>query len=246
MVTDLGIIVQARMNSSRLPGKVLTNINNNKLLAILIENLKRVKFKNKIVIATSKNSEDDKIEEFCQNNEVNIFRGDSENVLLRYVECCDFYGFKNVIRVTADNPFTDPDGIDEIIKIANFTDADLVDNIHKYGYPKGFGSEFIKAEALTNSLINTKDNSELEHVTLHIKNNPHKYKITRLYASSKICRTNYFFTCDYNEDLTFLRTLVSQLPKQEKTTMLEIIDYCDKNPELMLINNHKHEPLPAF
>ena len=97
-----------------------------------------------------------KLKSFVKIIEQAIFRGDSENVLLRYVECCDFYGFKNVIRVTADNPFTDPEGIDEIIKIANLTDADLVDNIHKYGYPHGFGSEFIKAEVLTNSLINTK------------------------------------------------------------------------------------------
>ena len=110
-----GIIIQARMGSSRLPGKVMKNFNGKSLLGQIIFRLKWKENDAKVVIATSTLECDDVIENFCRENGTECFRGSESNVLERYFQCAEKYQFDNIVRMTADNPFPDIEELDNLI-----------------------------------------------------------------------------------------------------------------------------------
>src|SRR5437762_1211651 len=110
--SELGIIVQARMGSTRLPGKVLMQVGDRPLLQHIIDRSKKIKRPNKLVIATSNLPKDDAIANFCQERNVEVFRGDESNVLDRYFRCAQKFHFKHIVRLTADNPYFDYDELD--------------------------------------------------------------------------------------------------------------------------------------
>ena len=113
----IGLIVQARMGSSRLPGKVMMQIDGkNPLLYYAIKQNKVSKYGKNLVIATTTKPEDDIIEEYAKKNNIMIFRGSSENVLDRYYQCAKKFSFSIIVRLTGDNPFNDPTVIDAMIK----------------------------------------------------------------------------------------------------------------------------------
>ena len=112
----IGCIIQARMGSSRLPGKVLMKSDNGKpLLYYVINQLQYCTKVKNLVIATTTNQEDDEIEKFANNNSVNIFRGKEKDVLDRYFQCAKKYSFSTIVRITADCPLIDPQIVDRII-----------------------------------------------------------------------------------------------------------------------------------
>ena len=111
-MTDVGIIIQARMGSSRLPGKILMDYEGNTLLGHIISRLERLDYPAEKVIATSVLPKDDVVEGFCQKSGVICFRGSEENVLERYFECARKYGFSQIVRMTGDNPFPDISELD--------------------------------------------------------------------------------------------------------------------------------------
>jgi spore coat polysaccharide biosynthesis protein SpsF len=232
------------MGSSRLRGKVLRDIDGKTLLERLVERLRQVKGIDDIIIATTTKKEDDPIIIFCEKNNISYFRGSENDVLRRYLEAANCYGIYWIIRVCADSPLTDPDGINEVIKLAKENEnADVIHNKHKKGYPIGTGVELISLDALKVADIEAKENHHREHVVPYFFENPDKFTILGLEAPKAIQRLNFFLTVDYKEDLELLNIIFSHFRKNNimNPSLREIISFLDNNPEVAKINQHLHE-----
>jgi spore coat polysaccharide biosynthesis protein SpsF len=173
-----GVIIQARMGSTRLPGKILKKIGNKTLLEHIIFRLSYLKSEAGIVIATSLNSSDDVVYNFCEEKNIKCYRGSEDNVLSRYYECSKLYGFENIIRLTADNPFTDIEELDRLIESHIATGADYS---HSFSIlPIGVGAEIFTFNALEKSYREGNKPNHLEHVNEYIWDNSTSFKITIL------------------------------------------------------------------
>jgi spore coat polysaccharide biosynthesis protein SpsF len=134
----IGCIIQARLDSSRLPGKVLLEIENKKsVLFFVIEQLKKCILLDDIVVATSNKPKDDGISKFCEKNEIKCFRGNDKNVLDRYYQCAKKFEFSVIVRVPADKPLIDPEIVDLAIKKFVSNTYDYVTNFLPLTYPSG-------------------------------------------------------------------------------------------------------------
>jgi spore coat polysaccharide biosynthesis protein SpsF len=166
MVTTATVIIQARMGSTRLPGKVLKLIENKPLLSYIIETLKLSPVINNIIVATSKNKENDVIEEYCKKNKIKYFRGSEANVLERFYKTALQYPDRYYFRATADNPILD-------IKNPELTLNYLVKNNLDYAavkkMPIGSIIECFTKKALEKAYIEASSKEDKEHVTLYMK-----------------------------------------------------------------------------
>ena len=196
----IGLIIQARTNSSRLKGKILYKLDQNTLIEWVIKRLKKTKVNN-IILATSKNSKDLKLKEICVKEKISFFNGSEKNVLQRFYQAAKKYKLDVVIRVCADNPFVDSGEINLLIKKFkenNFKD-DYYFNHRNYKqnrYADGFGAELFKFSTLEHLYKNSKKKEEKEHVTTAIWNQRFAYKLVP-------CKTNihkkfHHVVCDIN------------------------------------------------
>ena len=239
----VGIIIQARMSSIRLPGKVLMDIGGKPLLEFLIKRLEDINDNIDLIVATTKDKEDEKVIELCDSINVPYYRGPKENVLKRYTECARKFNINVIVRVCADCPFIDPYGINELIITYNRNPkADLVHNKHKKGYPFGTGAELVTLDALEIAEKNANKKHQKEHVLPYILENPNKFNIIKVNAPKYLRRPNYYLTVDYPEDLKLIGEIVSKIDgdKKEKTPLKRIIELLDENPYIVNINSHLH------
>jgi spore coat polysaccharide biosynthesis protein SpsF len=145
-VVTVGIIIQARMGSTRLPGKVLRPIAGRPLLDHILERLQSLRQQVSVVIATSMLKADDAVETFCKNRDVACYRGSEQDVLARYLDCATHYAFDAVVRLTGDNPFTD---IAELERLIALHLCDKNDYTHSFGaLPIGVGAEIFSYTAI--------------------------------------------------------------------------------------------------
>ena len=167
----IGCIIQARMGSTRLPGKIMKKLDReNTVLDYVINQIKNSKKIEKIVIATTELNEDDVIEKFCNDKKINYFRGSVDDVLDRHYQCAKKYSFDTIVRVTSDNPIVDPEIIDLCIKTYEEGEFDMVTTCNKRSYPYGISVEVFSFKALEKSCNESKLLSEREHVVLYIQN----------------------------------------------------------------------------
>ncbi len=201
-------ILQARMSSTRLPGKVLMEINNKSLLWYEINRIKKSKLITKVVIATSKTKEDDQIENFCKNNEVDCFRWDLLDVLKRYYDCAMIYDSYNiVVRITGDCPLIDENVIDKTIELFLSSDIDYCSNTDVPTFPDWLDVEVFTLKSLKEANNNAILPSEREHVTPYIRK--HYKKIN--YALEKFDYSSYRFTVDEQKDFELVRLLIQNV-----------------------------------
>tara|TARA_B100000214_G_C23946086_1_gene618070 strand:- start:67 stop:876 length:810 start_codon:yes stop_codon:yes gene_type:complete len=230
-------IIQARIASSRLLGKILLPGHNKSLLEHLVERLKKSKQINKIVVATSTNKEDDIIDEFCKTKKITIFRGHPNNLLSRYFNCAKFFKAKNIIRITSDCPLMDYRLVDKLIKkYLTYKEIDYLSNVHPPSFPDGFDIEIFNFKVLKNSFNNAKKKYEKEHVTPYIWDNPKKFKIYN-YSISK--RKKYYekyrLTLDYKEDYYLIWNIFKYLySKYKYFSFNQIIKFLEKNPKFII------------
>ncbi len=194
----LGVILQARMGSSRLPGKVLKKLGEKSMLEYIFWRFSFIKHKLAIVLATTDLSADDVIEKLCIANNIKCFRGSPENVLERYYLCAKKYGFSDVIRITGDNPFLDIEELDMLIDLHLNTKADYSSSIDDL--PVGVGAEIFTFESLERCYINGKENHHLEHVNEYILDNPAQFKIYNLDVPVLKRRHDITLTVDTQDD----------------------------------------------
>ncbi len=194
-------IVQARMSSERLPGKVIADLCGKPVIQNIVERLRKSNMLDEIIIATSDTKSDDIIEEICYKNNIQVFRGNLDNVLERFYQCASIYGADIIVRCTADNPFVDAGIIDDAV--AMFMSKKLDYLSYKKKLPLGMGIEVFNFNALKKSYFETNNKECLEHVTPYIIMNPHIFNTLTFLDEQDPDYSFMRFTMDTHEDYEF-------------------------------------------
>ena len=233
-MSKIGCIIQARMGSTRLPGKVLMQINNKPMLHYLIKQLEFSKEINEIVIATTTLKEDLEIVKFAKKNNIRFFIGSDDDVLDRYYQCAKEFSFSTIVRITADNPLIDPHIVDKVIRCFKDNTYDYVSNAISRTFPYGTEVEIFSFNALENAWKNACKHSEREHVTSFIYKNKTKFKTFNL--TNKIDLSRFRWTIDRPNDLKLVREIISKNNKFPITTEA-VLKILKENPDLLKSNN---------
>ena len=218
------VIVQARMSSRRLRGKVLKKINNYKVLDMVVKRVKMSKRVKRIVIATSSHKSDDIIFNFCKKNKVLCFRGSLNNVYQRYCDAVIKFRPKAFIRICADSPFIDPFLIDKLIKTFVTKKYDIVTNILKRTFPKGQSIEVFKSKVFLSQQKKIKGKSDKEHVTTFFYKNKKRFKIKNIKMKKNYSKIN--FCVDHKKDLKFINAVSEKLnilKKNKNSDLMKLI-----------------------
>lgn len=226
-------IIQARMGSTRLPGKVLKEISGKPLLWHLINRLRKSKSLQDIVIATTTNESDKKIIEFCKKNAVNYFAGSENDVLDRYYQAGKKFEAYSIARITADCPVIDPQIVDEVINEYTKVGYDVCGLSGEF--PDGLDVEVFSFKALEDTWKNAKLLSEREHVTPYMWNHPEKFRLGKYVKFENL--GHYRWTVDEERDLRFIREIFSRLYKPDEIFLTyDILRLMEREPELLKIN----------
>ena len=229
-----GCIVQARMGSTRLPGKVLMEVIEGKpVLYYVINQLKYCKSFEKLIIATTTLPEDDKIVQFCIDNNVNYFRGDPKNVLERHYRCAEKFSLSTIIRMPSDKPLLDPEVVDKVVETFNTNYYDYVTNFLPPTFPSGTEVEVLSFDSLKKSWEKATLPSEKEHVTTYIYNHRDDFKIFNVVNSENL--SSFRWAVDKIEDLRLVREIVSRMPKSP-ILIKDILGLFKNEPGLIEIN----------
>ena len=235
MTKKIGIIIQARMASTRLPNKIMLNLAGKPMLWHVIDRCKKANV-DEVIVATSTNKENDIIEDFCKKNNVLFFRGSEDDVLDRYYQTAKKYELDTIIRVTSDCPLISPRVINEAIKKFEEENLDYVGNHGKRSFPRGFDVEIFNFATLEKTHNMAKEKSDIEHVTPFMFNNPKFFKISYIIAEGLLRRPDIRLTIDTREDLKLLGGIYNRFYSGELISVEEVLKFLDKNPELVKIN----------
>lgn len=231
------IIVQARMTSTRLPGKVLLPLGGAPMLARLVERLRRVQRADSIVIATTSNVTDDPIADLCDQLSVHCHRGSEYDVLSRYAEAARLFDAKVVVRITSDCPLIDPSLVDKLIRTYLEGNCDYVSNMLPPTWPYGMAIEVFSGAALQQAHAQATQAAEREHVTPFFYCNPQRYRLRNV--ESPLNLSHHRWTVDTPEDYDLVRRLFESLhPIDPEFTLADILHLLDAHPEWLAINQH--------
>lgn len=225
--TNIDVIIQARIDSKRLPRKVLKMIEGKPLIAHIIDRLRlSVKIRN-IIIATVAGDSAIEIQKALSDyhNQVEYFIGSENNVLERYYQAAKAFNSQHIVRATADNPLVSPFFMDKAIEIHLENEADLT---HFLGIPLGTGVEVISMAALENTYINAHLKYDLEHVTAYLYSNAANYNILEPCTKGKYFIKDFMdkrVTVDTEEDLRFVRNIFSHYQEKKFIFIEDVIDY---------------------
>lgn len=235
-----GIVVQARTGSTRLPNKMVMDIEGKTLFEHIIERLTYTKYKDEIILATTKEERDNILVELGKKLKISYFRGSEDDVLERFLGVTKEYGLDVIVRVCADNPFIDPEGIDLLVNYRKEINADHVDSYHEKGWPSGAGSEVITREALfkiDKLTSNLEDKMKYrENVTLFARDprNAHLFKTGHLDAPLEILRPGLKLSVDTLDELEAVRKIYAAFYKPGKIIPLkEMVRFIDDNQDIM-------------
>ncbi|MDF2531601.1 MAG: acylneuraminate cytidylyltransferase [Clostridia bacterium] len=218
-----GIVIQARMGSSRLPGKVLKKIGQRTLLEHILFRLQYLIHSAQIVVATSDRDKDDVIEQFCRQQGVLCFRGSETNVLERYYTCSTQQEFSRIIRLTGDNPFTDVAELDRLMVLHEQTRADYSHSFSQL--PIGVGAEAFSYSALKQSYLLADLPHHLEHVNEYIFDHSAQFHIEELLVQPAKNRPDIRLTVDTLDDYKQACYIVKNCSGSHVTTE-EAIQLC--------------------
>ena len=227
-------IIQARMGSTRLRGKIMKPLAGKPALWHLVNRLGYSKLLDEIVIATTVNSEDDIVVEFCKENNIKWFRGSEDDVLDRYYQAAKSFGADPIVRITADCPVIDPTIVDEVIK--GFFEGGY--DVYGLGgeFPDGLDCSMFAYLVLEDTWKNASLPSEREHVGPYMERHPEKYKIGSYEKFKGLA--HHRWTLDEKADLLFLEGVYDHLYKEGEIFLAgEILDLLEKEPQLMDINS---------
>jgi spore coat polysaccharide biosynthesis protein SpsF len=236
----IAAIIQARMSSTRLPGKIMMETCGKTMLEHMILRVRQSKKLDEVIVATTKNKLDDVIEKWCITNKIKCFRGPENDVLKRFKLTKDYFKVDVIVRLCSDCPLIDPKIIDDVIEIFQFNDYDFVSNlfpIEGRKYPDGMGVEVFSSELLEETDKLAKKPSEREHVTFFMWMQPKKYKIFRL--DSKKDLSNFRLNLDYIQDYCLIRSVFEALYyKKNQFTINDIILWLKSNTNIYELNKN--------
>lgn len=234
-------IVQARMSSSRLPGKVLLDLVGTPVLKLVYQRLSKATLIDKIIIATSDHGEDDAIEAFCNAHGILCYRGALDNVLDRFIGAANYLGLQPediIIRVTADCPLIDYEIIDHTIQmLLNNPEYEYCANVVEHRFPDGYDVEAFKYSVFGKLLSKKLCKSDLEHVTIYLHNHPSEFKMLSYRAEE-----DYGFlrlTLDEPADFQVLTQVIHSIVGKSVDQILlkDIVSLHQRYPEVFSGNN---------
>ncbi|MGE4232547.1 MAG: cytidyltransferase [Bacteriovoracia bacterium] len=232
----IAAIIQARTGSTRLPNKIFAEIQGRPFLWHVVHRLKPSKKVDKIIIATTTNSNDDSIEEWASENSVTCFRGSENDVLSRYFEAAKANNVKVIVRVTADDPFKDSTIIDSVISQLETQNLDFSFNNNPPSFPEGLDVEVFTFDALKKAHENSKDPFEREHVTQFFYRNPDLFKMKNLSYKENLSYLRW--TVDTENDLEMARQVYAHLfSKNRNFSFLDILALLEEHPEIAEMNS---------
>jgi spore coat polysaccharide biosynthesis protein SpsF len=225
------VVLQARMSSTRLPGKVMSQINGHPMIYWEISRISKAKLVNKTVVAISDQSSDDILANYLESIHQEYIRGSLDNVLGRYVKAEENYHPSAIIRLTADCPLVMPELIDQFLEIFHKSDFDYLSNTLELSYPDGLDIEIIKPGIFKILLELNLSEEEKEHVTLGIYSRKDKFKTHNV--SNKTNISDFRWTVDTSEDLAFVKSIYAHFESKEMNfTFEDVLKYVKGNPNL--------------
>ncbi len=232
------IIVQARMGSERLPGKVLKSLGDTTLLQLLLARLRHIHSVEAICVATTTKDEDDAIEAVCKEHSTHCYRGESEDVLARFYGAALGFDAEVVLRVTADCPFIDPRIVERALFCFrnHYDDLDYLTNTLHRTYPRGMDVEIMRMDALEEAFFHATTALEKEHVTPYIRKTQ-TFRLANFVQAND--QSHMRLTVDTPDDLLLIESLYQRLHGKNDLFYLEdIVTILKQEPELLKINAH--------
>lgn len=228
-------IVQARMGSERLPGKVLKQILEKPMILHVLDRLKKSETINAIVLATSTDSINDPLVECAQRAGYKVFRGSEDNVLERFIDTAEKFGGDTIVRITGDCPLIDPTIVDQVI--TRFINSDL--DYLRLDVPetviRGFDVEVFTKQAMLKTASMADDPKYLEHVTYYIYTHQDQFK-TGVYCGTEWLNKDYRLCVDNHDDLELVTRIFDHF-NDPFICAEKVVQYLDDNPELAKLNN---------
>ncbi len=232
-------VLQARMASSRLPGKVLRSIMGRPMLARQLDRVHRSRLIERLVVAISDDPSDDPLAEFLVSEGIGLYRGSLDDVLDRVYRAAAAHDPGNVVRLTGDCPLADPDLIDRVIEEHLAGGFDYSSNCLEPTWPDGLDTEVMRFDTLDQAWKKATLASEREHVTPFIHNRPELFRLHSIKAGTDLSRHRW--TVDEPEDLELVtRIYAALLPRNPEFTTADVLEFLERNPQLALLNRAHH------
>lgn len=237
-------VIQARMGSERLPGKVLRDIRGKTMLARVVERAARIEGVHQVVVATTDDARDDDIVEACRSLDVSVYRGSETDVLDRYYQAAVQYAADVVIRITADCPLLDPEVSGKVLAEFLAHRPDYASNSIVRTYPRGLDSGVMSFDALERTWREATQAYEREHVTIYMYEHPEKFRLLSVESGLDKNYSDYRWTVDTPEDLEFVRSVYGLFPHTDRFSWLDVVQVLAKRPDLVEINRHIQQKPP--
>lgn len=226
-------IIQARMGSTRLPGKVLADIQGQPMLAHVLVRTRGARTVNEVIVATTTESPDDVIVDFCREHQSPCFRGSEEDVLDRYYRAAKQFAANVVVRITSDCPLIDPGVIDKLVLAFLDRRPDYASNGVIRTYPRGLDTEVIGCDTLELAWRDARLPYQRSHVTPYIYENPKQFKILSVTAERDF--SEFRWTVDTEQDLEFIRAVYARLGPGA-FSWVDVIKLLESEPQLATLN----------
>jgi spore coat polysaccharide biosynthesis protein SpsF len=227
-------VVQARMGSTRLPGKVLKELGGESVLARVVERLRRSRSISEVVIATSLSPDDEAVVREAERLRVAIFRGSESDVLDRYFQAARAFHVEAVVRITSDCPLIDAEVTENTVRAFLNEQPDYASNALERTYPRGLDTEVMSVDALTRAWRTAKQPYEREHVTPFMYEHPELFKV--LSVTNDADFSSHRWTLDTAEDLEFVRAVYERFGNRSNFTWRDVLDLVEREPALSQLN----------
>jgi len=229
--------IEARMTSSRLPGKVLMKVLGKPILYYLVERLKQVSLLDDIVLATTTNSDDDSLVKFANNEGIQSYRGSEDDVMGRVIGAAESVDADLIVEITGDCPIIDPSIVEQTIQTYINNNSDYVSNAHIRSYPDGMDVQVFSLNVLKKSSEMTNNVLDHEHVTLHIRNHPELFSHLHLVAPPELWWPELGLTLDEISDFELLKNIIEYFGESNHLfSCYEAIKLLRDKPDWVAIN----------
>jgi spore coat polysaccharide biosynthesis protein SpsF len=238
-------VLQARMSSSRLPGKVMAIVNGKPVIYWQIKRILASNLIDKLVVVTSNDNSDDVLYNYLVSEGVDVYRGSLENVFSRYLEVIKKYNPESIVRFTADCPMIMPAIIDLVVEAGLNSNSDYLSNTLIPSFPDGLDTEYVSRRAIEEISKLNLTQSEQEHVTLGIYGRASKFEVQNYLNSTDL--SSYRWTLDTNEDLKFIRFIFAEFINQEtEFNLADVLQLHKEHPEKFILKSRTSITFPIF
>jgi spore coat polysaccharide biosynthesis protein SpsF len=232
-------IIEARMTSTRLPGKIMLPIFGKPMLELLIERLKRATMLDQIIVATTNNLTDDVVESLTHKLGVGCFRGSEEDVLSRVLGAAHAFSTGAIVEITGDCPLIDPFIVDRVIRIYHEKGYDYVSNTLKRTYPRGMDTQVFSTTVLEEAARRTDDPVDHEHVSLFIYEHPEIFSLFNVVSNLPEKYWDIRLTVDTEEDFQLIKAIFEELyPQNPAFTLGDVMNLLEKRKDLLELNRN--------